>query len=109
MKWIERKGRRRPRTCERTQPLGDLQSGYYATVRILQVLDELPEAVTRPSVQVWSVLVRSLGEQGAAGRTALAWRWVLTGACNSAALHGADIRRPQVSGLQVSPWRRREK
>ena len=32
---------------------------------------------------MWSVLARSLGEQGADGRTALAWRWVLTGACPS--------------------------
>jgi hypothetical protein len=50
---------------------------------ILQVLDDLPEAVTRPPSQVWSVLARSLGEQGADGWTALAWRWALTGACPS--------------------------
>jgi hypothetical protein len=50
---------------------------------ILQVLDGLPEAVTRSPLQVWSVLARSLGEQGAGGRTALAWRWVLAGACPS--------------------------
>jgi hypothetical protein len=50
---------------------------------ILLVLDELPEAIVRPPARVWSVLARSLGEQGAAGRTALAWRWALTGACPS--------------------------
>ena len=50
---------------------------------ILQLLDDLPTAVTRPPAQLWSVLARSLGEQGATGRTALAWRWALTGACPS--------------------------
>jgi hypothetical protein len=50
---------------------------------ILQVFDELPEAVTKPPSQVWSVLARSLGEQGADSRTGLAWRWVLMGACPS--------------------------
>jgi hypothetical protein len=50
---------------------------------ILQLLDDLPQAVTRPPAQLWSVLARSLGEQGATGRTALAWRWALTGACPS--------------------------
>jgi hypothetical protein len=57
--------------------------GYGPPMGILQVLDELPEAVTRSPSQVWSVLARSLGEQGADGRTALAWRWVLMGACPS--------------------------
>jgi hypothetical protein len=52
-------------------------------VGILQLLDNLPEAVTRSPSQVWWVLTRSLGEQGAAGRTALAWRWALTGECPS--------------------------
>ena len=32
---------------------------------------------------MWSVFARSLGEQGADGRTALAWRWALTGGCPS--------------------------
>ena len=50
---------------------------------ILQLLDELPEAVARPPSRLWSVLARSLGEQGADGRTALAWRWALTGTCPS--------------------------
>jgi hypothetical protein len=50
---------------------------------VLQLLDELPEAITRPPSPLWSVLARSLGEQGGAGRTALAWRWALTGGCPS--------------------------
>jgi hypothetical protein len=50
---------------------------------VLQVLDELPEAIARPPASLWLVLARSLGEQGGAGRTALAWRWALTGACPS--------------------------
>jgi hypothetical protein len=50
---------------------------------IVQVLDELPDATTRSPVQFWSVLARSLGEQGADGRTGLAWRWTLTGSCPS--------------------------
>jgi hypothetical protein len=50
---------------------------------ILEILDCLPEAVARSPAQVWSVLARSLGEQGADGRTAFAWRWILTGNCPS--------------------------
>ena len=61
---------------------------------ILQVLDGLPEAVTRSPAQVWSVLARSLGEQGADGRTALAWRWVLTGACPSPVTLTSAPQRP---------------
>jgi len=41
----------------------------------------LPEAVSHPPATLWSVFARSLGEQGASGRTALAWRWALTGLC----------------------------
>lgn len=52
-------------------------------VGILQLLDELPEAIARSPSRLWSVFARSLGEQGAGGRTALAWRWALTGACPS--------------------------
>jgi hypothetical protein len=66
---------------ERVGPTG--RRDYRANVGILQVLDGLPESVTRSPSQVWSVLARSLGEQGADGRTALAWRWVLTGVCPS--------------------------
>jgi hypothetical protein len=50
---------------------------------ILQLLDGVPEAITRSPAQLWSVLARSLGEQGASGRTGLAWRWTLTGTCPS--------------------------
>lgn len=50
---------------------------------MLQLLDGLPEAVVRSPSLLWSVLAQSLGEQGAAGRTALAWHWALTGACPS--------------------------
>jgi hypothetical protein len=65
---------------------------------ILQVLDELPKAVTRPPSQVWSVLARSLGEQGADGRTALAWRWVLAGACPSPVTLTPALQRSPVRG-----------
>jgi hypothetical protein len=47
------------------------------------MLDQLPEAVSQPPATLWSVFARSLGEQGAVGRTALAWRWALTGECPS--------------------------
>ena len=50
---------------------------------ILQLFDKLPDAIAQPSGRLWSVFARSLGEQGAAGRTALAWRWALTGMCPS--------------------------
>jgi hypothetical protein len=50
---------------------------------VLRLLDELPAAITRPPSLLWSVLARSLGEQGGTGRTALAWRWALTGGCPS--------------------------
>ena len=58
-------------------------SAYGSSVGIVKLLDELPEAITRPPARLWSVFARSLGEQGAAGRTALAWRWALTGSCPS--------------------------
>jgi hypothetical protein len=50
---------------------------------IVQLLEEMQEAITRSPEQLWSVLARSLGEQGASGRTALAWRWALSGNCPS--------------------------
>jgi hypothetical protein len=50
---------------------------------MLQLLDGLPDALVRSPAQLWSVLARSLGEQGSDGRTALAWRWALTGTCPS--------------------------
>lgn len=61
----------------------DVWSDYRSVMGILQMLDALPETVTRSPSQVWSVLARSLGEQGAQGRTALGWRWGLTGASPS--------------------------
>jgi len=54
-------------------------SGRPRTVGSVEIL-QLPEAMTPPPALLWSVLARNLGEQGAAGRTALAWRWALTGA-----------------------------
>jgi len=45
---------------------------------ILLLLDHLPEAIVQRPGRVWNVFARSLGEQGAQGRTALAWRWALT-------------------------------
>lgn len=69
-------------------------------VGILQLLDNLPEAVTRSPSQVWWVLARSLGEQGGTGRTALAWRWALTGTCPSPVTLGiAPGRPPGLAGL----------
>jgi len=61
---------------------------------ILQLLDEVPEAITRPPAQRWSVLARSLGEQGGSGRTALAWRWALTGNCPSPVTLTVPAGRP---------------
>lgn len=81
-------------SCARVGPA--VRRGYRASMGILQVLDRLPEAATRSPVQVWSVLARSLGEQGAAGRTALAWRWVLTGSCPSPVTLASALDRPPV-------------
>ena len=53
------------------------------TLGICQLLDDLPDAVTQRPGRIWNVLARSLGEQGGTGRTALAWRWALTGSCPS--------------------------
>jgi hypothetical protein len=61
---------------------------------ILQLLHEMPEAITRSPAQLWSVLARSLGEQGADGRTALAWRWALTGTCPSPVTLTVPASRP---------------
>jgi hypothetical protein len=52
-------------------------------VGIVQLLDHLPDAVVHRPGRVWNVFARSLGEQGADGRTALAWRWAFTGTCPS--------------------------
>jgi hypothetical protein len=67
-------------------------------VSILELLDELPEAVARPPSRLWSVFARSLGEQGADGRTALAWRWALTGACPSPVTLARSLGRPPGRG-----------
>ncbi len=61
---------------------------------ILQVLDDLPELIVQPPGRVWSVFARSLGESGASGRTALAWRWALTGACPSPVTLAGPLERP---------------
>ena len=61
---------------------------------MLQLLDELPDSIARTPARFWSVLARSLGEQGAAGRTALAWRWVLTGDCPSPVTLSTATGRP---------------
>ena len=52
-------------------------------VGMLQLLDQLPEAIVQSPGRLWNVFTRSLGEQGADGRTALAWRWALLGGCPS--------------------------
>jgi len=51
------------------------------SVAIVHLLDHLPEAVVRRPGRVWNVFARSLGEQGAEGRTVLAWRLSLSNAC----------------------------
>lgn len=61
---------------------------------VLHLLDELPEAVIRSPSWLWSVFARSLGEQGAGGRTALAWRWAFTGDCPSPVTLTAATGRP---------------
>lgn len=63
-------------------------------VTIVRVLDDLPEAVTRSATRVWAMLARSLGEDGASGRVALAWRWALTGACPSPVTLTTPAGRP---------------
>jgi hypothetical protein len=63
-------------------------------VGIFQLVDELPEAVVQRPGRIWNVLARSLGEQGADGRTALAWRWALTGACPSPVTLGPPTGTP---------------
>jgi hypothetical protein len=63
-------------------------------VTIVQLLDHLPEAIAQRPGRVWNVFARSLGEQGADGRTALAWRWALTGACPSPVSLGAPLQKP---------------
>lgn len=61
---------------------------------ILHVLDHLPEAIVQRPGRLWNVFARSLGEQGADGRTALAWRWALAGTCASPVTLAVPLRRP---------------
>jgi hypothetical protein len=61
---------------------------------IVELMEQLPDAVCQPPAAVWSVFARSLGEQGAGGRTALAWRWALTGACPSPVTLSQALGRP---------------
>ena len=88
--WQAERGHLGPRCHPSPGPLrvighGRISAGerIVLAVSILDLLDDMPEAVTRSPSRLWSVLARSLGEQGANGRTALAWRWTLTGACQS--------------------------
>jgi hypothetical protein len=64
------------------------------SVAIVHLLDHLPEAIVQRPGRVWNVFARSLGEQGAQGRTALAWRWALTGASPSPVSLRAPLERP---------------
>ncbi len=61
---------------------------------IVELMERLPDAVGQPPAAVWSVFARSLGEQGADGRTALAWRWALTGTCPSPVTLSQPTGRP---------------
>jgi hypothetical protein len=63
-------------------------------VTIVRLLDQLPEAICQSPEQLWSVLARSLGEQGADGRTALAWRWALNGTSPSPVALSQQPGRP---------------
>ena len=56
----------------------------------------------QPPGRVWNVFARSLGEQGADGRTALAWRWALTGACPSPVTLTAPLGRPPDHGELIA-------
>lgn len=67
-------------------------------VAIVHVLDHLPDSVVHSPGRVWNVFARSLGEQGANGRTALAWRWALTGGCPSPVALGPAPGRPPGRG-----------
>jgi hypothetical protein len=61
---------------------------------MVELMEQLPDTVRRRTAAVWSVFARSLGEQGADGRTALAWRWALTGACPSPLTLSQPTGRP---------------
>jgi len=63
-------------------------------VSMIQILDALPDGIAQRPGRIWNVLARSLGEQGAGGRTALAWRWALTGSCPSPVTLSAPAGSP---------------
>src|SRR5215467_7232096 len=71
-------------------------------VAILHLLDHLPEAIVHRPGRVWNVFARSLGELGADGRTALAWRWAFTGACPSPISLTSPLDRPPDRGELLS-------
>ena len=80
-------------TCD-----GGLPSAYRGSVAILDLLDHLPEAIVHRPGRVWNVLARSLGEQGADGRTALAWQWAFAGDCPSPVTLCSPLGRPPDRG-----------
>lgn len=71
-------------------------------VGVVELLSQLPEAIVQPPRRVWNVFARSLGEQGADGRTALAWRWALTGACPSPVTLTAPLGRSPDHGELIA-------
>jgi hypothetical protein len=77
---------------------GSSSMAIVRSMGMLQLLDGLPDAVVRPPAQLWSVLARSLGEQGADGRTALAWHWALAGTCPSPVTLSGPVGRPPDRG-----------
>jgi hypothetical protein len=78
--------------------LGRSSMAIVRSMGMLQLLDGLPDAVVRPPAQLWSVLARSLGEQGVDGRTALAWHWALAGTCPSPVTLSGPVGRPPDRG-----------
>ena len=78
-------------------------------VGVVRLLNQLSEAVRQEPAAPWSVFARGLGEQGADGRTALAWRWALTGACASPVTltPAAGLRPPAGSTNRAGPLARR--
>src|SRR6202042_1729264 len=69
----------RPTTVAPRGRAGRRPARTVGVMGVLRLLDELPAAIARPPAPLWLVMARSLGEQGGGGRTALAWRWALTG------------------------------
>jgi hypothetical protein len=69
---------------------------------MIRALDDVPAGIARRPGRIWNVLARSLGEQGAAGRTALAWRWALTGSCPSPVTLTAPTGGPPDRGAMLA-------